>query len=237
MPKPLRLLIIVTRPRSRRRSIRSCLVSLTALVWASSVLSAAAPATAGADDALNPIGSPKVLVIMFRYPLPACPDAGKKCPGAAYESQVTEPILSATQWSTLLNGQVRDFYDATSYGQTRPEFTVPKNPNRSDGWWRAPQTYQAYWNGTSPFHATKGGPGQGDDALAQLIPQMIAAKALTWAQFRQFSRYLIITNAHYHGGMSTGKVLSFYDTPLGKRAYTGTLLDEIEVFLAGEAAQ
>ena len=55
---------------------------------------------------------------------------------------------------------------------------------------------------------------------------MIAAGALTRAQFDGFSRFMIVTNAHYHGGVSSGTVLETYDTPFGKRQYTATVLDE-----------
>ena len=209
----------------RRRGILRSLAPLACLVWAAGAAWPAVPAAAGADDALNPIGAPKVLVFMFRYPRPPCPDETKGCPAAEYRTQITNPIMSAGQWSSLLNGQVRDFYNATSYGQTRPEFTVPANPARDDGWWTAPRDYQSYWNGKSAFHPD-GGPAQGEDALADIVPKMLAAKALSATQFQQFSRFMIVTNAHYHGGVSTGRILSLFPTPFGTRAYTGTILDE-----------
>jgi hypothetical protein len=174
------------------------------LVLAATV--AAAPASAG--PSFSPVGPQRVIVVLVDLgstlgelcPKPNCP-AGIANNVALYQP----PRHTAQEWETLLNQYGTQFWNFASYGQAQVQYTVLRNPDRSDGWWKAPHSAQDYWNNGHLFRTQK--------TYAEVADPAAHAIDVTCAGNpnhpfcvtpTDYTRLLVVSNFKGQGGISDG---------------------------------
>ena len=174
------------------------------LVLAATV--AAVPASAG--PSFSPVGPQRVIVVLVDLgstlgelcPQPNCP-AGIANNVALYQA----PRHTAQEWETLLNQYGTQFWDFASYGQAQVQYTVLRNPDRSDGWWDPPHSAQDYWNNGDLF-VTMNTHAEIADPAAHAIDVTCAGNPNHpfCVTPTDYLRLLVVSNLKAQGGVSEG---------------------------------
>ena len=105
-------------------------------------------ATTGCNPSGKYTGTPvKVLIVFIQFTDIAddCPDPAE-CEvffGVKNQALILEPRHSASEYRTLLDKGVNEYYQRATYGQVYFDFDVLES-SRSNGWWASPHTLTEY---------------------------------------------------------------------------------------------
>jgi M6 family metalloprotease-like protein len=127
-----------------------------------------------------------VVVILYKLTKqPFCPTAESCEPwwGPGDLANLGPPRHSASEYGSVLDQLINDYYQKATYGQVYFSFHVLVNPNSSDGWWEAPGAVWEY--------------NQGRDIYMDGVQ---TAYSVLGDNLLGFSHFLVIQADHDHSG-------------------------------------